>query len=65
MSVISYELARASSSERLVYLDGKHIGDIKPVAGGFCYYPKSASGKAPAGEVFATVAEVKRSLEAE
>jgi len=46
----------------MVYLDGKHIGNILKVKDGFQYFPK---GKKTGGEVFPTLEEVKRSLEDE
>mgnify|MGYP000084113199 CR=1 FL=1 len=42
-----------------VRLDGKIIGDIRSVATGFVYKPKNHKP----GDVFPTVAAVKRSLE--
>jgi len=44
-----------------VFLDGKHIGDIKEKGVGFSYYAKGCSGKVY-GETFATVAAVKATL---
>lgn len=45
-----------------VRLDGKVVGTIQQVEGGFQYVPK---GKKDGGEVFGSVAAVKRLLEAE
>jgi hypothetical protein len=65
MSNVTYELVRASSSDRRVYLDGKHVGNIKLLLSGkYCYVPKGCDMNS-AGELFDTIAEVKRSLEAQ
>jgi len=50
-----------------MFLDAEAgIGRIVPLLNGtFRYEPKSSSGRAPAGEPFASVALVKASLEAE
>ena len=45
-----------------VRLDGKTIGTIKEVDGGYQYYPKG-HGKSWAGDVYPTIKEVKDSLE--
>lgn len=45
-----------------VKLNGKRMGSIKLVEGGFRYFPKG-SKKGFAGELFKTVREVQRSLE--
>jgi RimJ/RimL family protein N-acetyltransferase len=45
-----------------VKLDGKIVGAIKLVEGGFAYFPKG-SRKGFATEVFKSVREVQRSLE--
>jgi len=50
--------------ETRVRLDGKFVGTIKLVEGGFRYFPKGV-GKGMAGELFKTVREVQRSLEPE
>lgn len=42
-----------------VYLSGKLVGHIKPVDGGFKYFPK---GSKVGGETFMTIEQVKRSL---
>ena len=42
-----------------VILDGKVIGIIKEVIGGFCYFPK---GSKTGGEIFTTIAACKSSL---
>jgi hypothetical protein len=44
-----------------VRLDGKIVGDIRQVAGGYVYKP---TGRKP-GDVYATVPDLKRDLEAE
>jgi hypothetical protein len=44
-----------------VRLDGKIVGEIISLAGGYAYKPK---GRKP-GETFATLAECKRSVEGE
>lgn len=43
----------------VVYLDGKDIGTIRSVSGGFCYQPK---GSRSFGDTFLTVNECKASL---
>lgn len=45
-----------------VYLDGIRIGEIRVVSGGFQYFPR---GQKIGGDIFPTLAEVKRSLETE
>jgi hypothetical protein len=59
---ISYRRNRSSRID--VYLDRKWIGSIKPAqdASGFFYQPKSTGAKIR-GDIFPTIAEVKRSLE--
>jgi len=42
-----------------VRLDGKRVGEIRKVEGGFHYKPTGA----PAGETMATVSAVRRSIE--
>ena len=55
--MITYE----AGSERIaVKLDGKHVGDIETVTGGYAYCTKDGKHW---GETFPTTAEVKRSLE--
>lgn len=44
-----------------VYLGKSPVGEIRQVEGGHQYFPK---GQKEGGEVFATVAQVKASLEA-
>lgn len=43
-----------------VFLDKKYVGDIKPVKGGYAYFPK---GCKVSGDTFSTIAGVKKSLE--
>ncbi len=43
-----------------VRLDGKRVGTIKPVKGGWQYFPLSHK---KGGEIFETVDEVQKSLE--
>ena len=45
-----------------VYLDGKLVGKIHEHARGFRYYP---TGAKTGGDIYKTIAEVKRSLESE
>lgn len=45
-----------------VKMDGKHIGDIRPVDRGYAFFPK---GSKISGDVFPTISAVERSLEAE
>lgn len=45
-----------------VLLDGKIVGQIKTVFGGFSYFPK---GSKTGGELFKTINLVKQSLENE
>jgi hypothetical protein len=45
-----------------VKLDGKVIGSIRIVQGGFTYFPRNSRQH---GEVFKSVAEVQRSLESD
>lgn len=42
-----------------VFLDGKHVGDIKEVGGGFAYFPK---GRKDRGEIFPTKCRCMMSL---
>lgn len=42
-----------------VKLDGKYIGDIKSVAGGYQYFPK---GSKTGGDIYATIQSCKDSL---
>lgn len=44
-----------------VRLDGKHCGEIRPVEGGWQYFPK---GQRIGGDVLPTISAVQRSLEA-
>lgn len=69
--MITYKVVEGMCNGRFnrqlgVFLDGKRIGTIKRDAGGFGYFyqPKSTRMKL-AGDVFKTIDEVKRSLEAE
>jgi len=48
--------------ETIVYLDGKKVGIIKRVIGGYQYFPK---GSKKGGEVFFLLSSVKKSLESE
>jgi len=43
-----------------VRLDGRHIGEIRKVAGGYQYFPK---GKNYGGDILPTVGDVQQSLE--
>lgn len=65
--MITYEEQRGHKDSRgvrhwntNVFLDNKLVGEIIGVADGYTYKPK---GKRTHGDVFATLAEVKRSLE--
>lgn len=61
MSTITYRSMNAGLIGAVaVYLDGKKIGVIHKVDGGFQYRTKSGSR----GEIFKTLAAVKTSLEA-
>lgn len=42
-----------------VLLDGKRVGEIRSVEGGFQYFPK---GQKKGGEVFQTLIDCKKSL---
>jgi len=44
--------------ESRVYLEGKHIGTIKPCEGGYAYFPKDCKASFR-GEVFKTIENVK------
>ncbi len=46
----------------VVKLDGKTVGEIRQVVGGYQYYPKGGKLK-DAGEVYLTVLLCKKSLE--
>lgn len=63
MSTITYAPMPGIVNETKVYSGGLRVGTIRPVAGGFKYYPKGS--KRVGGETFASVAAVKRSLEEE
>ncbi|QJA43003.1 hypothetical protein [Phaeobacter phage MD18] len=54
--------SRTSPTEIAVALDGKNVGVIRKTKGGYHYKPK---GTRITGESFATVEEVKASLEEE
>lgn len=43
-----------------VYNNGKHVGDIKEVSGGFQYFPK---GNKTGGEIKGSIALVQTTLE--
>lgn len=48
-----------------VILDGKTVGTIRAVTGGYAYFPKGSGRKTENGETFPTIKEVKQSIEAE
>lgn len=50
------------TNERKVELDGKVVGNIKKVAGGWQYFPK---GKKIGGEILPTLLSVQKSLESD
>lgn len=54
MSTITYR------REIRVYNEGLRVGTIKPVSGGYAYSPK---GSKATGETFASIDDVKKSLE--
>lgn len=43
-----------------VFLDKKHVGNIKTLAGGYAYFPK---GSKTHGQIYQSVEKVKCSLE--
>jgi hypothetical protein len=59
MSTITY---RRDDLFYRVYSGGLWVGSIRLVEGGYAYFPKGSKVK---GETFATIDEVKRSLEAQ
>jgi hypothetical protein len=64
MSLIEYLYTEGKIGDRNrpipVRLDGKRVGTIKPVEGGWQYFPyKHKQG----GEIFKTIDEVQKSLE--
>ena len=55
--MISY---KKKGQNHWVYLDSKRIGEIRPVAGGYRYFPRGGS---EGGERYSTVSAVKKTLE--
>jgi len=51
-----------SGAEVAVFMDGRRVGTIRPILAGFRYFPLHAT---VGGNRYATLAEVKRSLEEE
>jgi hypothetical protein len=49
-------------AEVLVFLDGKRVGTIHQVGGGYQYVPKGGTGM-NAGDVLPTLGSVKHSIE--
>lgn len=60
MRKITYELFNTSPYLTSVFLDGKHVGNIRAVGGGYAYYPRN--GRGSHGEVFPTPEQVKETL---
>ena len=58
--MIEYNIIKYIEPHIEVYLDGKKTGTIRPVLGGFAYFPK---GHKTGGETFETLEECKQSLE--
>jgi len=50
-----------SKEPLLVRMDGRIVGEIRRVDGGYQYFPKGSS-KGNGGEIFPTVAAVQRSI---
>lgn len=62
MTGFSYKTLSSNVRTRIaVYLDGRRLGEIKGVLGGFAYYPK---GSHHCGPTFSTVERCKASIEA-
>ena len=59
MSRITYK-SLAGKTIEAVHLDGRRVGSIRPYGSEFAYKPDGAKR----GDCFATVAEVKASIEA-
>jgi hypothetical protein len=63
MDTINYNHVKLPGRDSIVRVEvklaGKKVGEIKPVDGGFQYFPNRAEG----GEVFPTLGLCKRSLE--
>jgi hypothetical protein len=57
---ITYQVSPLYPDRIRVYLQGKRIGTIKPVHGGFAYYPVRSQ---TAGETLPTVEGIKATLE--
>lgn len=49
-------------NQMVVHLEGKKVGDIHKVEGGYQYFPNNQT---KGGEIFSTIADVKLSLEEE
>lgn len=47
------------NKKMIVYLDKKHVGVIKKVEKGWCYFPK---GQKVGGKVFTFISDCERSL---
>ena len=59
MSIVTYSPTTKSGVR--VYLDGKFVGEIKQVGGGWAYFPTGHM----LGDVFTSISAVKKSIEAE
>jgi hypothetical protein len=60
MSRIEYQYTEGRKDVPIaVRIDGKILGDIKPVEGGWQYVPR---GSKVGGDIFATISQVQRSL---
>lgn len=57
--MITYQENRKAGTE-LVKLAGKIVGEIRPAAGGFQYFPK---GQKDGGAVWPSIARCKRDIE--
>lgn len=60
MPTIAYKTTTANGGMIRVTLDGRSVGLIRPHGAGYHYKPNGGL----AGDTFATIAEVKKSLEA-
>ena len=56
--MISY--SQTSLNEVSVFLDKRYTGDIKPVKGGYAYFPRGCS---VSGETYLSIISVKKSLD--
>jgi len=58
--MITYEqIQKKTGTHSIVKLDGKTVGQIKPVPGGYAYFPK---GSKRHGNILPTLREVKNTL---